>query len=111
MIWENLNIDELLPNSMTNAIGEIPLIKPIASGITQGITNALLTIRIGVVCRKYLFKEGKEITKESIRREALKESIKMLPSVTAEVFASFPSKLAKLFSFGKKNNVEEEVVA
>ena len=104
---EDMNIEELLPNSVTNTIGEIPLIKPLVSGITQGIANALLTVRIGVVCRKYLFKEGNEITKNEIRKSALKEAIKMLPIVTKDVIAMFPGKMAKLFGFGKKTNEEE----
>ena len=78
------------------------------SGVTQGITNALLTIRIGVVCRRYLFKEGEEITKESIRRQALKESIKMLPIVTKDVLSMFPSKIMKIFGSSKK--AQEEAI-
>lgn len=104
---EDMNIEELLPNSVTNAIGEIPLIKPVISGITQGIANALLTVRIGVVCRKYLFKEGEEITKEAIRKSALKESVKLLPTVTKDVLAMFPNKIMKLFGLGKKTTEEE----
>lgn len=103
---ENMNLDEVLPNSFTNAIGEIPLIKPVISGVTQGITNALLTIRIGVVCRKYLFKEGEEITKDIIRRQALKESIKLLPIVVKDTLTLFPNKILKFFTFSKDKKSE-----
>ncbi len=104
---ENINLDEILPNSFQNAIGDIPLIKPVMSGTIQGITNALLTLRIGVVTRKYLFKEGSEVTKEEIRKSALKEAVKILPVVIKDSFKSVPNKFIKIF---KKNDNQCENV-
>lgn len=94
---ENMNLDEILPASTTNALAEIPLIKPLISSVVQGISNALLTIRIGIVTRKYLFADGKEVTKQQIRIEALKESLKMLPIVVKEALAVFPNRVINLF--------------
>ena len=37
------------------------------------ISNALLTIRIGVVTRRYLFTEYKDISKDLIRKQSIKE--------------------------------------
>ena len=65
---ENMDLNDLLPNSTMNMLGEIPLIKPLLSSVLQGISNALLTLRIGIVTRKYLFSDAKEITKSEIRR-------------------------------------------
>ena len=72
---ESISIDDILPNSVNNALGQIPFIKPVMASVTQGIANALLTIRIGCVTRKYLFRDGNIITKEDIRKSAFKDSL------------------------------------
>lgn len=102
---ENMNLDDILPQSAVNAIGEIPLIKPLVSSLMQGVTNALMTMRIGCVTRRYLFSDGEVLTKESIRREALKESAKLLPQVIADTLTFFPKKIVKFFS--KKDKTAE----
>ena len=102
---ENMNLDDILPQSAVNAIGEIPLIKPLVSSLMQGVTNALMTMRIGCVTRRYLFSDGEVLTKESIRREALKESAKLLPQVITDTLTFFPKKIVKFFS--KKDKTAE----
>lgn len=94
---ENLDISQILPTSTVNTIGEIPLARPLLSSVTQGISNGLLTLRIGIVTRKYLFSDAKEITKETIRRTALLEAAKLMPGVVADVFVSLPKRLINLF--------------
>ncbi|CCV64068.1 conserved hypothetical protein (UPF0283) [Alteracholeplasma palmae J233] len=106
---ENIDIQDILPQSTMNTLGEIPLIKPVLSSVTQGISNALLTLRIGIVTRKYLFSDAQEITKETIRRGALIEAAKLLPGVIAEGIILFPKKLFGLFNFGgKKDKTSDE---
>ncbi len=100
---ENMDIGDILPTSTVNAIGEIPFIKPLVSSVAQGMSNALLTLRIGIVTRKYLFSDAKEITKEEIRRTALLEAAGMMPAVMADAFMMLPKKIANLF---KKPNTE-----
>lgn len=102
---ENLNFDDIFPQSFNNTLAEIPLVKPVMSIITQGIANALLTIRIGMVTRKYLFKDGNCITKEEIRRQALTESLKILPIVITDTLTFFPKKIVRFFT--KKPNAED----
>lgn len=106
---ENIDINEVLPASTINAIGDIPFIRPMVSSLTQGISNALLTLRIGIVTRKYLFSDANDITKETIRRTALIEAAKMLPIVIADGFMMFPKRIASLFkkSSSKKEAKEE----
>lgn len=104
---EGLDFSDLFPTSTTNFLSEIPLIKPVASSILQGISNALLTIRIGIVTRKYLFTEYKNISKSEIRISSIKESIKVLPVVVKDVMAFFPNKIANLFRKPKNANSEE----
>ncbi len=105
---EDLNIDDILPSSTMNALGEIPLIKPVLSSVMQGTSNGLLTLRVGFVCRKYLFGDMGQ-TKSEIRAEAFKESIKMLPILIKDVTTYFPNKLVKLFSKKDKTSNEEQM--
>lgn len=103
---ENIDISEVLPSSATNFIAEVPFLKPIMSSVMQGISNALLTIRIGIVTRKYLFADTPIVSKTQIRIEALKESVKMLPIVIKDAIVIFPKKIGKLVGAGK---VEEDI--
>jgi hypothetical protein len=103
---ENIDISDVVPQSTMNTLGEIPLIKPLMGSVTQGISNALLTLRIGIVTRKYLFTDAKEITKEKIRRDALLEAAKMLPSVVSDAMMILPKKFLGLF---KKQQKTEDI--
>lgn len=94
---ENLDLNEILPTSTLNSLSEIPFAKPLLSSVTQGISNGLLTLRIGIVTRKYLFSDANEITKEQIRKTALIEAAGMIPAVIADAFMSFPRRVANLF--------------
>jgi len=104
---ENMDLNDILPTSTMNVLGEIPLIKPLISSVLQGISNALLTLRIGIVTRKYLFSDAKEITKEEIRRGALLEAAGMLPSVVGDGLMMFPRKIFSMFKRKKKDTDEE----
>lgn len=95
---EGLDVNDLFPQSTANFLADLPFVKPIMNSFVQGMSNALLTMRVGFVTRKYLFSETKDPSKSEIRRFAIKESIKMLPSVIADVITYFPSKLVKLFT-------------
>lgn len=103
---ENINLNDILPTSTVNMLGEIPLIKPVMTSVIQGITNGLLTIRIGVVTRKYLFADNKELSKKAIQKGAFIESLKMIPIVVKDSIIHFPQKFFDLF----KRNKEDESV-
>lgn len=105
---ENMDITELMPTSTMNTLSEIPFIKPVLSSVTQGISNALLTLRIGIVTRKYLFSDAKEITKEEIRRTALLEAAGMIPQVIGDALMILPKKIANLFKKPEKKTPEEQ---
>jgi hypothetical protein len=102
---ENLSLEDVLPKSTMSAISEIPMLGKTIESISQGAANALMTVRIGCVCRRYLFNDGKVITKEEIRRQAYKETLKIIPLVVADTVTFFPKKVVKFFS--KKDNLEE----
>lgn len=98
---ENINISDIIPQSAMNTISNIPFLKPVLSSVSQGIANALLTLRIGVVTRKYLFDDAKAITKQKIQYGAFVEAAGMLPAVVADGISIFPK---KLFRFGSKKD-------
>ena len=101
---ESISIDDILPNSVNNALGQIPFIKPVMASVTQGIANALLTIRIGCVTRKYLFRDGNIITKEDIRKSAFKDSLILLPMVLHGTLTFIPKKIVHMFGSKNKEN-------
>lgn len=101
---ESISIDDILPNSVNNALGQIPFIKLVMASVTQGIANALLTIRIGCVTRKYLFRDGNIITKEDIRKSAFKDSLILLPMVLYGTLTFIPKKIVHMFGSKNKEN-------
>ena len=109
---QSLSMDDILPQSATNAIKEIPFIKPVMSSVTQGLINALLTLRIGCVARKYLFKDGSCITKEDIRRTAFKDALVLYPQVIAGTLTFIPKKIVNLFTKKPKEegNIETKLI-
>lgn len=106
---ENLTIDDVMPKSAMNVIGDVPMLGKVLESITQGAANALLTIRIGCVARRYLFSDGAVVTKEDIRRQAYKETLKILPMVVSDTVSFFPKKIVKFFTKSKKE--DEEVLS
>ena len=104
---ESLKLEDILPTQTINSITNIPLLKPIFSSFIQGVANALLTIRIGLVTRGYLFTNTKKTTKTLIRAEAFKDAIILLPIVVGEVLAFFPSKVVKFFTSKQDKDIDE----
>lgn len=98
---ENLDMNDVLPQSTLSSISEIPLIKPILSSTTQGISNALLTLRIGIVTREYLFTSAQGLTKTSIRKTALLEAASLTPGVVADGLTILPKKIMNIFKTSK----------
>lgn len=104
---ENLDLSEIFPNLTTNAFAEIPFLKIVTASIAQGISNAFLTLRIGIITRKYLFADSPIRTKKEIRLESFKESAQMIPLVIKNSITAFPEKIRKIFI--KKEKINKEV--
>ncbi len=105
---DKVDFSELLPSTTQNVLKSIPFAKTITNSVAQGISNGLLTLRIGIVTRKYLFADTKELTKEKIRKGAFVESIKIIPAIIKDAFASMPERLRSIF---KKEEKEQEPAA
>lgn len=104
---EKISFDEIFPQGSLGILENVPLIKPVMSSVTQGIANALLTLRIGMVSRKYLFKDGNDVTQELIRKNAWKESAKLIPTLVSDTFTFVPKKIIGLFKKDKEKSTEE----
>lgn len=104
---ESIEFSELLPSSAQGFLKSIPFARVITDSLAQGISNGILTLRVGIVTRKYLFADSKELSKAAIRKGAFVETVKMIPSVIKEAFSSFPDKVKNIFRRKDKDPVEE----
>lgn len=103
---EGLEFTDLFPQSTANVLSEIPLIKPLTNSILNGLSNGLLTLRIGICARRYLFSDMKKVTQDDIRKKSIKESVMMLPLLAKECLSFFPESIKKIFK-KKENEVKE----
>ncbi len=104
---ENIDFTEMLPTNIQSAIKSIPFAKIVTESLLQGISNAVVTLRIGIITRKYLFADSKELSKKSIRRGAFIETVKMLPGIIKDSFSSFPEKFKNVFKNKPKKEASE----
>ena len=86
-----------MPNKISETLTDIPFLKTISSSIIGGIANGMLTCRVGVVTRKYLFNDNQLLSKREIRRMAYVESIKMMPIIVKDGLAVFPKGISSIF--------------
>ena len=99
----NLRLEDIMPKSTLNMISEIPLLGKGLDSLIDGAANALLSIRIGCVARRYLYSDGDVVTKESIRNAAYKEALIIIPQVLADTVSFFPKKIVSFFSKKQEN--------
>lgn len=105
---ENLKLEDIMPKSSLDFLNNMPYLGAVLESVIQGAANALMTLRIGCVCRRYLFSDGAVVTKEDIRKQAYKETLKLLPMVVADTIAFFPKKIVKFFTNRRKSKEEED---
>jgi hypothetical protein len=107
---DDLDVSELLPNKISETMTDLPFVKTISSSIISGTANGLLTCRVGVVTRSFLYMDNKLLSKKEIRRMAYKESIKMMPIIVRDGLAVFPKGIASIFArpFKKQSKKLEE---
>lgn len=98
---ENIDLNDVLPQQTLNSIGEIPFIKPILSSTTQGISNALLTLRMGIVTREFLIPTKKATVIGQVRKIAFLEAAALTPLVVADALTIFPKTVFNLFKPNK----------
>ncbi len=94
---EDMKFSELFPTSTINAIGEIPFLKTITGSLAQGSGNALLSLRVGIICRNYLFMNLKGLSKKEIKRLAFAEAVTLFPRVIGESIKKIPKRFSDVF--------------
>lgn len=99
---ENLKLEDVVPKSSMEFLNNMPYLGTIFESIIQGAANAIMTLRIGCVCRRYLFSDGAVVTKEDIRKQAYKETLKLLPMVVTDTIAFFPRRIIRFFANRRK---------
>jgi len=87
---EDVDINEALPSRVGDTIRDIPVVRGMTNSVFQGISNGMLTCRIGIVTRKYLFQDSKLHSPRKIRIEAYKESFRLMPQIISGGLANFP---------------------
>jgi uncharacterized membrane protein len=94
---EDMNFSDIFPSTGANALAEIPILKTITGSFAQGIGNALLSLRVGIIARNYLFMNIKGMKKNQIRKLAFGEAVILLPRVLVESMKKIPSRFKSLF--------------
>jgi hypothetical protein len=102
---ENVSLEDILPKNALDVFDKVPFLDKVVESSTQGMANAIMTLRIGCVARKYLFNDGVVLTQEDIRKVAYKETLKLIPEVITETISFFPKKIVKFFT--KKDKDDE----
>ncbi len=94
---EGLDLNALFPTQTLNALNEIPFLRLLAGSLAQGVGNALLSLRVGIICRNYLFMNLKGIPKSEIRKNAFGEALLLFPSVIGTSIKKLPARLRTIF--------------
>jgi len=112
---EDIDINEALPSRFSETIKEIPVVRTMTNSVFQGISNGMLTCRIGIVTRKYLFQENQLKNTRQIRLSAYKESFKLMPKIVSGGLAGFPKGIMNFMvkpfvrnPFAKKGDKNDE---
>lgn len=90
---EDIDINQSMPSKMGETIRDIPIVRSMTNSVFQGISNGMLTCRVGIVTRKYLFLESRLLNKRQIRMQAYAESFRLMPKIVSGGLANFPKGL------------------
>ena len=102
---EEIDFTEYMPTKLGETLTDMPFVKTISSSIIGGISNSMLTCRVGVITQKYLYNDNKLLDRKDIRRMAYKDTFKLMPKIITEGLSVFPKGVASIFArpFRKKN--------
>ncbi|MCR4899017.1 MAG: hypothetical protein K5892_07360, partial [Acholeplasmatales bacterium] len=100
---DELSFSDIMPKSI-DIIKNIPFLDLVVDSVLDGILNALLTIRIGCVARRYIYNDGNIVTKEDIRKNAYKEAMTILPEIIYDTISFFPKRIVRFFNKPKKED-------
>ncbi len=95
---EDMKFSEIFPQSSLNALAEMPILKTITGSLAQGAGNALLSLRVGIICRNFLFMNLKGMSKKEIKKMAFAEAIVLFPRVIGESIKKVPNRVKEVFN-------------
>ena len=79
---EDMDIEELIPEITEGALGKTLGI--VAASATQGVVNALTTLRMGSICKNYLLNADVSQTRKELRRKSYAEAMEILKSIVKQ---------------------------
>ena len=95
---EDVNIQDYLPSRFGEAMTDLPIVRTATNSIFQGITNGMLTLRIGIVTRRYLFSDHRLMSPKELRIAAFKESFKLMPLLLKDGALSVPKSILNVMT-------------
>jgi hypothetical protein len=107
---EDIDISKYMPTKLGETLNDIPFVKTISGSIVNGIANSMLTCRVGIITKRYLYNDNKLIDRKEIRKTAYKDAFKLMPKIVGEGLSIFPKGVAAVFTrpFKKRQKNEEE---
>ena len=107
---EDIDLTDVMPSKVGETLKSVPLVKPILGSIVNGITNSMLTCRVGIITQKYLYNDNKLLNSKDIRRMAYKDTFKLMPKIVVEGLSIFPKGVAAVFvkPFTKRQKKQEQ---
>ena len=108
---EEMDFTEYMPTKLGETLTDLPFVKTISSSIIGGVSNSMLTCRVGVITQKYLYNDNKLLDRKDIRRMAYKDTFKLMPKIITEGLAIFPKGVATIFArpFKKRNKKQSDI--
>ena len=95
---EDVDFTEYMPTKIGETLTDLPFVKTISSSIIGGVSNSMLTCRVGVITQKYLYNDNKLLDRKDIRKMAYKDTFKLMPRIITEGLAVFPKGVASIFA-------------
>ncbi len=107
---EEMDLSEYMPTKLSETLTDLPFIKTISGSIIGGIANATLTCRVGIITQKYLYNDNELIDRKTIRRNAYKDVMKLMPKIVTDGLSVFPKSVSSIFSrpFKSKRGVDAD---
>ena len=90
---DDLDLQSLLGQSVSKFLSDLPLASIMAKSIFDGSINAMLTLRVGFVTRKYILNVGRTLTRGYVRKDATREARYEIGFVLADAVKVIPQGL------------------
>jgi len=100
---EDLDIEEYVPMMLEGTLGKIG--KLAVASVTQGLLNALTTLRIAAITKNYLLNANVSRTRREIRRQSYQEAAVALKELASQFMEEKVSNPVKSM-FSKKKTIE-----